>query len=204
MATNLASFFRERYKVAIDKWETDRHEEALTELSDLLMEPQLPMLYRLKANMALAQSQEDWFHAEDHRTDAERVYEHIRTELGCPEGDTRWPCQERELVALREQLDALANEQSLNRPETPTGLPQSSEMSPIDYTFSSRGDAADPVSESTSIPLPIRSQPSTPTHARFRQPRSPHEATPSHKRRSPEKEDPVGSPSKKRKGGSPK
>lgn len=204
MASNLTSFFRERYKVAIDKWETDRHEEALTELSDLLMDPQIPMLYRLKANMALAQSQEDWFHAEDYRTNAERVYEHIRTRLGCPEGDMRWPGQERELVALREQLDALADEQSLNRPEPQTRLPESSEMSTMDSTFSSRVDAADPVSESTSIPLPVRSQPSTPTQARFRHFESPHESTPSHKRRSPEKEDPVGSPSKKRKGGSPK
>lgn len=204
MASNLTSFFRERYKVAINKWETDRHEEALTELSDLLMEPQLPMLYRLKANMALAQSQEDWFHAEDHRRDAERVYEHIRTKLGCPEGDTRWPGQESELVALREELDALANEQLLNKPESQTSLPESSEMSIIDSTFSSRAYAADPVSESTSIPLPVRSQPSTPTQARFWQVQSSHESTAAHKRRSPEREDPVGSPSKKRKGGSPK
>jgi hypothetical protein len=198
MATNLARFFRERYKVAIDKWETEQHEEALTELSDLLMDPQLPLLYRLKANMALAHSQEDWFHAEEHRTDAERVYDHIRTKLGRPEGDTRWPDQERELVAIREQLDILADEQKQTRPlplspdqDDPTtassDVQESSQVSAMDSPFSPSGNAAHLLSESTFTPLPVRSQPATPTNLRFQHSGLADRSSPYHKRDSPEK-----------------
>lgn len=53
MASNLSNFYSERCKEAIGKWDTEKHQEALTKLSDFLMEPQLPLLYRSKANLAL-------------------------------------------------------------------------------------------------------------------------------------------------------
>ncbi|KAM0718167.1 hypothetical protein Q7P37_006499 [Cladosporium fusiforme] len=105
-----------RYKVAIEKYETDHHDQALEELFDLLMEVRLPLLIRLKANLALADgnAEKDWHLAEGYRKEAERVYESIRAST--PTGDTRWPAYENELVALRESLDTLAEDQLANQP----------------------------------------------------------------------------------------
>jgi hypothetical protein len=114
---NSLKFFRERYVVAIEKYETRLHDEALQELTDLLIDPQLPMLYRLKANIALADSstENSWHRAEAFRKEAESVYSDIRSR--CPVGDTRWPAQENELVNLRESLNSLAEEQHAGQPQ---------------------------------------------------------------------------------------
>ena len=114
MATsNLGRFFKERYIVAIAKYDTDRHEESLTQLSELLMEEALPPVYRLKANAALADGVDKWFEAERYRFAAEDTYDGI-SELvanhatGDEEG--------RELATLREMLDSLAEEQRRDKP----------------------------------------------------------------------------------------
>ena len=114
MATsNLGRFFKERYIVAIAKYDTDRHEESLTQLSELLMEEALPPVYRLKANAALADGVDNWFEAERYRLAAEDTYDGI-SELvanhatGDEEG--------RELATLREMLDSLAEEQRRDKP----------------------------------------------------------------------------------------
>jgi hypothetical protein len=114
---NLLKFFHERYVVAIERYETRLHDEALQELTDLLMDPQLPMLYRLKVNIALADgnTEHSWHLAEAFRKEAESVYSDIRSRR--PVGDTRWPAQENELVNLRESLDTLAEEQLASQPQ---------------------------------------------------------------------------------------
>lgn len=169
METNLLPFFRERYKVAIDKYDTEKHQEALAELSELLMDTHLPLLYRLKANMALAEGHEDWFLAEDYRLDAERVYAHIRTQLDCPVGDTSWPEQERELVALRERLDTLAQDQIIDDPSSqddvlvPEQPPQKTSVEPASSRFSVAvpsvfSDTTDLRSEDTMTTVPTRAR----------------------------------------------
>lgn len=70
------------------KLNPDKHHTAMDELLDLLMEPQLPPVTRLNANVALADGTPDWFLAE-HRRNAERTYHFIRSEI--PVDDTRWP-----------------------------------------------------------------------------------------------------------------
>jgi hypothetical protein len=120
MATsNLSRLSQERYRVAISKYDTPRHDEALQQLQDLLMDAQLPMLYRLRANIALSHANDDWYLAEAYREDAESVYSAIR-EM-CPIGDTRWPGQERSLVDLRKVLDTLAEDQLADKPEDVKG-----------------------------------------------------------------------------------
>jgi hypothetical protein len=112
MASNLTEFFRERFIEATGKWDTEKHEESLEELSVLLMEePRLPLLYRLKANLLLAIGYDTWDISEDYRHDAENVYEQIRM---LP--DKRLPEIERELSQLRERLDSLAEYQVTNDP----------------------------------------------------------------------------------------
>jgi hypothetical protein len=117
---NLLKFFHECYQAAITKYETPLHDEALQQLTDLLMDPQLPMLYRLKTNLALADgnTERDWHLSEGFRKEAESVYSEIRAR--CPVGDTRWPAQEHELVNLRKSLDTLAEEQLANQPQDVT------------------------------------------------------------------------------------
>jgi hypothetical protein len=111
MASNLARFFRERFIEATGKWNTDKHEESLEELSVLLMEPRLPLLFRLKANFLLAIGHDDWAPREEYRHDAERVYEQIRML-----GDERHPEIERELVTIRARLDTVAKDQITDDP----------------------------------------------------------------------------------------
>lgn len=78
MATrNLGRFFKECHIVATAKYDTDRHEKALTELSKLLVEKALPSVYRLKANIPLADGIYDWFLAERYRLAAEDTYHAI-------------------------------------------------------------------------------------------------------------------------------
>jgi hypothetical protein len=140
MATsNLSRFFKERYRVAIAKFDTERHNEALTQLSELLMEEALPSIYRLKANAALTDGVDDWFLAEQYRFAAEKAYDSIsevvaNSATGDEEG--------LELAALREMLDSLADEQRRDKPsqrqfiEEPsiysTSRPAKSTTSPAD------------------------------------------------------------------------
>jgi hypothetical protein len=116
MASNLTEFFRERFIEATGKWNNGEreHEESLEELSVLLMEPRLPLLYRLKANLALAIGHYDWYLAEDFRHDAEKVYGQIRMLREQPSEI------ERELIAIRERLDTLAEDQVIDNPEAGT------------------------------------------------------------------------------------
>jgi len=112
MASNLAEFFRERFREATGKWNTDKHEESLEELSVLLMEPRLPLLYRLKANFLLALGHDDWTIAEGYRHDADEVYGEIRL-LGAQHVEI-----ERQLVGIRERLDTFARDQITDDPRT--------------------------------------------------------------------------------------
>jgi hypothetical protein len=117
MATsNLGQFFQERYRVAIGKFDTDKHEDALSELIELLMEDELSSIYRLKANAALADGVDDWFLAEQYRSAAELAYRGI-SEV-CSNSES---CLvDDELAVLRELLDSLAEEQRLDDPRQTT------------------------------------------------------------------------------------
>jgi hypothetical protein len=85
------------------------------------MDPHIPMLYRLKVNMALADGyDDDWHLAEAFRKEAEEMYSDIRATS--PVGDTRWPAQERELVNPHKFLDSLAQDQLANRPQSEEDL----------------------------------------------------------------------------------
>lgn len=142
MATsNLGRFFKERYIVAIAKYDTDRHEESLTQLSELLMEEALPPVYRLKANAALADGVDDWYLAERYRLVAEDIYNGI-SELVAEHatGDE----EGRELAVLREMLDSLAEEQVRDRPRQR----QTTEASDTETSIFSTSRAA----ESTTSP----------------------------------------------------
>jgi hypothetical protein len=117
MATsNLGRFFKERFRVASSKYDTDRHEEALTQLSELLMEQQLSPVYRLKANILLADGVDDWFLAEQYRLAAENTYDGISEVVAnSATGDE----EALELAGLRETLDSLADDQKRNKPSEP-------------------------------------------------------------------------------------
>lgn len=141
MAThNLFNYFRSRYKVAIDKYETDLHDQALEELSDLLMEPRLPLLFRLKANLVLADGNADidWYSAESYRKDAEQVCDSIRA--SSPVGDTRWPAQENELVNLRESLDTLAEDLLACKPNNADSSQSDAPLGPVEKAPSQNED----------------------------------------------------------------
>lgn len=130
MSSNLSRFYRERYNAAIAKCNTEKHHQtALKELSDLLMEPQLPLVTHLKANVALTDCNEDWFIAVEYRLNPERTYDLIRKEV--PEGDTRWPEQENEIQELRKTLDALKQNQLADNPRNPDdpGAPEDTHTS---------------------------------------------------------------------------
>lgn len=213
MTDNLFRYFQERYRVAIGKWSTEKteqHAESLDELAELLMDPQLPVFYRLKVNMALADGHDDWYFAEEFRHEAERVYAQIRTH--CPVGDTRWPNQERHLVALRERLDALAEEQREDDPRLDNAMPDGSlsadqvgqnTTSPHAPSMDApvfTDATVDPRSDHTTTSLAMRSIPATPPNQRSRSRDTMGTSSPALKRRSPEKEPHPGTPSKKRKG----
>jgi hypothetical protein len=105
--TNVGGFLEERYVAAIAKYNTDRHADALDELSDLLMDDHLPLVLRLKANCALADGVRDWFLAESYYTAAEMIHDVIRTSLHFLPGSQ----EETELAHLRKMLDSLAEDQ---------------------------------------------------------------------------------------------
>ena len=148
--TNTVRFFKERYRVAIAKYDTDRHEEALTQLSELLMEQSLPSLYRLKANAALADGVDDWFLAERYRLAAEDIYygtcEVVANSATADEG-------RRELVPIREMLDSLADEQVRDRPrqrkttEATDTEPSTSSTSQATKSTTSPADGHAPIAE---------------------------------------------------------
>lgn len=136
MATsNVSRFLRERYIVAIGKYETERHDEALTELLELLMDDALSPLYRLKANAALADGVDDWYLAEDYRKAAELAYSDIIETVsnsGSLE-DVR-----DELAMFREMLDSLADDQVLDDPRRPASpdVAQHSDLASETFTTS--------------------------------------------------------------------
>lgn len=99
------------------KYDTNRHEEALTQLSELLMEESLSPVYRLKANVALADGVDDWFLAEQYRLAAEYTYHGISEVVADNMTDDN---EGRELAAelatSREVLDSLAEDQAREKP----------------------------------------------------------------------------------------
>ena len=105
--TNVGRFLEERYYAAIAKYKTDRLADALDELSDLLMDDQLPLVLRLKANCALADGVSDWFLAESYYSAAEMIHDVIRTSFDFLPGSQ----EEIELARLRKMLDSLAADQ---------------------------------------------------------------------------------------------
>jgi hypothetical protein len=120
MATsNLGRFFKERYRVAIAKYDTDRHEESLTELSELLMDEALPSVWRLRANAALADGVDNWYLAEQYRLAAEDIYDGISEVVAnsatSDEGLESAAIHD-ELAATREMLDSLADDQRRDKP----------------------------------------------------------------------------------------
>lgn len=57
MATsNVSRILEERYTVAVCRYSTDRYEECLIELSELLMDDALSPVFQLKANAAPAET----------------------------------------------------------------------------------------------------------------------------------------------------
>jgi hypothetical protein len=114
--SNLGRFFRERYRVAVSKYDTDKHEDALSELTELLMEDKLSPIYRLKANAALADGVDDWFLAEQYRLAAELAYDVICEVLS----DSERCLVDDEIAILRGLLDSLAEEQRLDDPRQTT------------------------------------------------------------------------------------
>jgi hypothetical protein len=143
MATsNLGRFFKERFRVAVVKYDTNRHEEALTQLSELLMEEALSPVYRLKANILLADGVDDWFLAEQYRLAAENTYHGISEVVAnCATGDE----EGLELAVLRETLDSLADDQRLSKP-SPHEITEASDTETPIFTTSR-------VTESTTSPL---------------------------------------------------
>ena len=85
----------------------------MDELIDLLLDPALPRILRLRANFLLANNEEDWSLAEDYRKEAERMYDEIRRLL--PPG-TGHEATEKKLNSLRESMDELAEDQELADP----------------------------------------------------------------------------------------
>jgi hypothetical protein len=114
--SNLGRFFRERYRVAASKLDTGKHEDALSELTELLMEDKLSPIYRLKANAALADGVDDWFLAEQYRLAAELAYDGICEVLS----DSERRLVDDEIATLRRLLDLLAEEQRLDDPRQTT------------------------------------------------------------------------------------
>jgi hypothetical protein len=105
--TNVGRFLEGRYYAAIAKFDTDRHAVALDELSDLLMDDQLPLVLRLRANCALADGVLDWYLAESYYSAAEMIHDVIRTSYTFLPGSQ----EEIELARLRKMLDSLAADQ---------------------------------------------------------------------------------------------
>lgn len=105
--TNVGRFLEGRYIAAIVKYNTDRHVDALEELSDLLMDDHLPLVLRLKANCALADGVRDWFLAESYYSAAETIHDVIRTSFDFLLGSQ----EETELAHHRKMLDSLAADQ---------------------------------------------------------------------------------------------
>jgi hypothetical protein len=105
--TNVGRFLEGRYYAAIAKYKTDNHAVALNELSDLLMDDQLPLVLRFKANCALADGVSDWFLAESYYSAAEVIHDVIRTSFQSPPGSQ----EEIELARLSKMLESLAADQ---------------------------------------------------------------------------------------------
>ena len=104
------------------------------------MDPNIPMLYRLKVKTALADGyDDDWHLAEAFRKEAEKMYSDIRATS--PVGDTRWPGQERELVNLRKSLDSLAQDQLANQPQADEPLELSERPSTVLASQAGDGDS---------------------------------------------------------------
>jgi hypothetical protein len=80
---------------------------ALDELSDLLMDDQLPLVLRLRANCALADGVLDWYLAESYYSAAEMIHDVIRTSFEFLPGSQ----EEIEIARLRKMLDSLAADQ---------------------------------------------------------------------------------------------
>lgn len=146
MATsNVSRFLRERYIVAIGKYETELNDEALNELLELLMDDALSPIYRLKANAALADGVDDWFLAEDYRKAAELAYNDI---IETVSNKGRLEDVRDELAILREILDELADDQVLDDPCRPASpdVAQHSDLAPETFTTS---EAIQPSTESS-------------------------------------------------------
>jgi hypothetical protein len=111
--TNVGRFLERRYYAAIAKFDTDRHAVALDELSDLLMDDQLPLVLRLRANCALADGVLDWYLAESYYSAAETIHDVIRTSFEFLPGSQ----EEIEIARLRKMLDSLAADQRSNTHE---------------------------------------------------------------------------------------
>jgi hypothetical protein len=138
--SNLGRFFRERYRVAASKLDTDKHEDALSELTELLMEDKLSPIYRLKANAALADGVDDWFLAEQYRLAAELAYDGICEVLS----DSERRLVDDEIAILRELLDSLAEEQRLDDPRQTThdNVAHHSDLAPEAISTSGGADNA--------------------------------------------------------------
>lgn len=61
---NLTRFFVARWNQAAVKYETEKHDECIHELVELLCDESLPPLLRLQAAMLVAAGVDDWHAAE--------------------------------------------------------------------------------------------------------------------------------------------
>ncbi|KAF2102052.1 hypothetical protein NA57DRAFT_73486 [Rhizodiscina lignyota] len=114
---NVEVAFIFRIRAAYALYDTERHQECVEQLMELLWEPELPYSERLRVNMILACAVDDWDGAESYRLEAERVYQQIRQRwpLGS-EIANQFPDQERMLDSARQSLDNIAGDQLEARP----------------------------------------------------------------------------------------
>lgn len=113
---NLKRFFGARMKAATDLSYTDRHDESMNMLKELLWEPRLHLMYRIKANALLADGLDgSWNLREYYRTEAEDTYALFVSRL--PDDYTGIdPRFDAEFKALRNALDDMAAEQLEDKP----------------------------------------------------------------------------------------
>ena len=155
--TNVGRFLEERYYAATAKYNTDRHADALEELSDLLMDDQLPLVLRLRANCALADGVRDWFLAESYRSAAEMIHDVIRTSFHFLPGSQ----EEIELARLRKMLDSLAVDQRRMDPRQ-LQKPDDAQQSNVHHDTTTTPPDVEPTVETTDQSTTILEGPQAP------------------------------------------
>ncbi|KAK6435543.1 hypothetical protein LTR95_008263 [Oleoguttula sp. CCFEE 5521] len=99
----------------------EKHAESLQQLTELLIDPVLPRMYRLMANLALADGTENWDLAETFRKDAEEMWQEIKGRTPDEDPTGEYDAQKEKLAETREALDSLAEDQLQSDPDNVNG-----------------------------------------------------------------------------------